>query len=120
ISLDLDQIAYRLPSGHRLGVSLSNSYWPLIWPSPEKTTLNLLKGSLDLPLRPSGDADEWTFEEPEAETPWQVETIREGSNSRKTTTDWTTGEVTLEIVDDFGKVKDSEHGLVNGSIAREW
>jgi hypothetical protein len=26
----------------------------------------------------------------------------------------------LEIVDDFGKVKDSDHGLINGSVAREW
>jgi len=75
---------------------------------------------LNLPLRPSGEQDEWAFEPPEAETPWQIETLREGSNSRKTVTDWTTGVVTLEIVDDFGKVKDSDHGLINGSIAREW
>ena len=31
-----------------------------------------------------------------------------------------TGVVTLEIVDDFGKGKDMDHGLVHGSIAREW
>jgi hypothetical protein len=84
------------------------------------STLTLTQGSLSLPLRPSDDTDEWTFEAPEAATPWQVETIREGSNSRKTITDWTTGIVTLEIVDDFGKVKDGDHGLINGSVAREW
>ena len=120
ITLDLDHIAYRLPAGHRLGVAISSAYWPLIWPSPEEATLTLLQGSISVPMRPSGDADEWTFEQPEAEAPWQVETIREGFNSRKTVTDWTTGVVTLEIVDDFGKVKDSDHGLINGSVAREW
>ncbi|TIQ76327.1 MAG: peptidase S15, partial [Mesorhizobium sp.] len=29
------------------------------------------------------------------------------------------GIVTLSIVDDFGEVRDLEHGLANGSIARE-
>ncbi len=120
VTLDLDHIAYRLPAGHRLGVAISTAYWPLIWPSPEDTTLTLHAGSISVPMRPSEDIDEWTFEPPEAEEPWQVETLREGSNSRKTITDWTTGNVTLEIVDDFGKVKDSDHGLINGSIACEW
>jgi putative CocE/NonD family hydrolase len=120
VTLKLDQTAYRVPAGHRIGLAISSAYWPLIWPSPEPTTLHISSGTLDLPLRPSGDADEWTFEPPEAETPWQVETLRESSNSRKTTTDWTTGTVTLEIIDDFGKLRDSDHGLINGSIAREW
>jgi putative CocE/NonD family hydrolase len=120
VTLDLDHIAYRLPKGHRLGIAISTAYWPLIWPSPVASTLTLTQGSLSLPLRPSDDTDEWTFEAPEADTPWQVEPIREGSNSRKTITDWTTGIVTLEIVDDFGKVKDGDHGLINGSVAREW
>ena len=31
-----------------------------------------------------------------------------------------TGVITLEIIDDFGSVRDSDHGLVNGSAAREW
>ncbi|WP_293441690.1 CocE/NonD family hydrolase [Planktotalea sp.] len=120
VTLDLDHIAYRLPKGHRLGVAVSTAYWPLIWPSPEASKLTLTEGSLSFPLRASGDTDEWTFETPEGDEPWQVETIREGSNSRKTVTDWATGVVTLEILDDFGKVKDSDHGLINGSIAREW
>ena len=30
-----------------------------------------------------------------------------------------TGNVSLVIEDDFGKVKDADHGLINGSVARE-
>ena len=120
ITVTLDHCAYRLPEGHRLGIAVSTAYWPLIWPSPEAATLTLTQGALMLPLRPSGDSDEWTFETPEADEPWQIDTLREGSNSRKTVTDWTTGIVTLEIVDDFGKTKDRDHGLIHGSIAREW
>ena len=35
VSLQLDDIAYRLPKGHRLRLSISNAYWPMVWPSPE-------------------------------------------------------------------------------------
>jgi hypothetical protein len=38
---------------------------------------------------------------------------------RRSETDLATGEVTLVIEDDFGKVKDTNHGLINGSTARE-
>ena len=52
VSLDLDQIAYRIPDGHRLRVAISSSYWPTLWPSPERTTLNIESGSIELPIRP--------------------------------------------------------------------
>lgn len=120
VALSLDHIAYRLPAGHRLGLAISSAYWPLIWPSPQATELQITSGQLTLPLRPSGDADEWHFAPPEAEEPWQTEELRAASNSRTTVTDWVTGEVTLEILDDFGKRRDLEHGLISGSAAREW
>ncbi|AXX96786.1 hypothetical protein BAR1_01860 [Profundibacter amoris] len=30
ITMRLDQIAYEFPAGHRLRLSISNAYWPLI------------------------------------------------------------------------------------------
>jgi predicted acyl esterase len=33
----LDQIAYRIPAGHRLRIAVSTSYWPFIWPVAERT-----------------------------------------------------------------------------------
>ena len=120
ITLDLDHIAYRVPAGHRINIAVSSAYWPLIWPSPTPVSLTLLAGSLGLPTRLSGDADERQFGQAEADAPWQIETIRPASNSRTVTTDMKTGVITLEIIDDFGSVCDSDHGLVNGSAAREW
>ena len=52
--------------------------------------------------------------------PWQTEVIRPASNSRKAIKDMKTGITTIEVVDDFGSVRDCHHGLVSGSIAREW
>lgn len=120
VGVVLDQCAYRVPEGHQIRVAVSSTYWPLLWPSPNAVSLMLNAGVLTLPIRPSGDTDERNFPEPEAELPWQIEQIRPAANSRKISTNLNSGIVTLEIIDDFGCVKDSDHGLVNGSVAREW
>lgn len=119
VALDLDHIAYRVPKGHVLRVAISTAYWPLIWPSPDTATLSLNAGTLTLPVRATATADEWVFPQPDADVPWQTHSIREASNSRRVETDMTTGETHLIIEDDFGKVQDADHGLINGSIARE-
>lgn len=41
VELALHHIAYQLPAGHQLRLSVSDAYWPLIWPSPFKDTLSL-------------------------------------------------------------------------------
>ncbi len=119
IELKMDHIAYRIPRGHRLRVAVSTAYWPLIWPSPETAAISLMRGALDVPVRDTTAADEWAFPPPDADTPWQTEEVRPASHSRRQETDLTTGTVHLVIEDDFGKVKDSDHGLINGSVARE-
>lgn len=116
----LDQIAYRLPAGHRLRVAVSTSYWPYIWPSPEQAVVTIYTGSIAVPVRtPSGDKDEWTFEEPAGAPHWRTETLRDGSYSRATTTDADTGMVTTLITCDSGEVRDLEHGLISGSRVEE-
>jgi putative CocE/NonD family hydrolase len=119
ITLKLDDIAYRLAPGNRLRVAISSTYWPLVWPSPEPVTLTLHEGAIELPVRAPHIHDNVSFPEPEAATPWQTETLRKNSNSRKVARNPATGSLTLNIVDDFGEVRDSDHGLVNGSVARE-
>lgn len=119
IDLTLDHIAYRVPRGHRLRVAISTAYWPLLWPSPETTALTLARGALDLPLRETADADEWQFPPPDADAPWQTEELRPEAHLRRQETDLTTGEVHLVIEDDFGKLRDANHSLISGSIARE-
>jgi len=120
ITFDLDQIAYQVPAGHRLRVSISNACWPLIWPAPSKTNLTLTAGRIDIPLLHEAGKDAVRFEPAESAAPWQTKTLREGSNLRETSTDSETGLTTLHIVDDFGDVEDLDHGLITGTIAREW
>lgn len=120
VALQLDHIAYRLPRGHRLRVAISSAYWPLIWPGPAPVCLTVLSGTLDLPQRPRAEGDEWVFPPPEADAPWQIETLRPGRNSRVQESDMNTGVLTLRIEDDFGKRRDMQHGLISGGCAREW
>ena len=120
ITLTLDQIAYMIPAGHRLRVSISNAYWPLIWPAPTPTKLDLTAGKIYVPLQDNSGQDATPFAPPESAAPWQANTLRNGSNLRESTTDPKTGITTLHIVDDFGDIEDLDHGLITGTIAREW
>ena len=119
IEVPLDHIAYRVPAGHRLRVAVSNAYWPLIWPMPEAGTLTVSGGSVDLPHVDLPLGDQRVFPDPDAEEPWAIEEIHKGENSRRVITDMKTGEISLEIVDDFGVRRDLVHGLISGSVARE-
>ncbi|MDF1729198.1 MAG: CocE/NonD family hydrolase [Sulfitobacter sp.] len=114
-----DHVGYRVPAGHRLRIAISDAYWPLIWPSPEKTALSLEEGRIALPQRPTRGGDEVSFAPPEAADPWEVEELRPAAHLRRQEVDKTTGLVTLIIEDDFGLNRDSDHGLVSGGVARE-
>ncbi|MBO5995141.1 MAG: CocE/NonD family hydrolase [Firmicutes bacterium] len=50
--VELDVCGHNFPKGHRIRLSLANSYWPMIWPSPELATLklDLSTARLNLPL----------------------------------------------------------------------
>jgi len=118
VRVQLDHIAYRVPKSHRLRLAVSNAYWPLLWPSPQAGTLAVTAGSLGLPLH-DGSGPERAFPLPDADTPWATETLRPSAHVRRTETDHVTGTVTLVIEDDFGELRDLDHGLINGSVARE-
>ena len=57
--IELDDIAHHFPAGHRIAVSISTTYWPIAWPSPELATLTVALGQshLTLPIRPPRPQD---------------------------------------------------------------
>jgi len=120
VALDLDHIAYCVPAGHCLRVAVSSSYWPLLWPAPEAAQLALSAGYIDLPVHPDPDGRGWEFPPAEAAPPLQVEVLRADHHEREASTDLNSGTVSLRILDDFGKRRDLGHGLISGSVAREW
>jgi hypothetical protein len=51
--------AHRFKKGNRIRVAISESLWPMIWPSPKPVELKIITGvsSLTLPVRPQGLAE---------------------------------------------------------------
>lgn len=79
VRLQLNDIAYAFPAGHRIRLALSTSYWPIVWPSPAPTTVTVFTGAslLTVPERPSRAEDTTlpAFGEPEGATPPSMTTL---------------------------------------------
>ena len=80
VRIQLNDAGSVFPAGHRLRLALSTAYWPMIWPSPEKATLLILGGTLDLPVRPPQAADALLspLPGPESAPPEEPTIIRRG------------------------------------------
>ena len=57
VRIQLNDAGSVFPAGHRVRLALSTAYWPMIWPCPEKATLLISGGEIDLPVRPPAAAD---------------------------------------------------------------
>jgi len=79
VRLQLNDVAYSFPAGHRVRLALSTSYWPIVWPSPAPTTVTVFTGAslLTLPERPTrvGDIALPAFGEPEGAVPPSMTTL---------------------------------------------
>jgi hypothetical protein len=75
VSFPLDFAGHRFPVGHSLRLSLSPTYWPFAWPSPQPVTLEVAIGErtfVTLPEREPGGDDDGpvpTFAAPERAAP---------------------------------------------------
>jgi hypothetical protein len=58
VKLQLNDAGHRFAAGHRIRIALSSAYWPMVWPSPERTVLTLIAGSssVELPLRKAAES----------------------------------------------------------------
>ena len=119
IAFDLDQIAYRIPAGHRLRVAVSTNYWPMLWPSPETSSIMIEAGSISLPARSLAKSDEVSFEPAEAATGWRTKERRTASYKHEHEIDIKTGVVSISIFDDAGENEDLDHGLISGGWMKE-
>jgi putative CocE/NonD family hydrolase len=122
MKIALDDIAWRIPESHRLRVSISTSYWPLMWPAPESVTLTVHAGSsrVHVPVRRAieGEAAP-VFPPPEAAPEAIRKELEKPESSRKVWTDEATGETVIEERDDNGRYEIAPHGLIVRSAAEK-
>lgn len=113
VSIQLNVTGYAVPSGHRLRVAISPTYWPMAWPSPEPVTLTVFAGResfLELPLRTprADDAELSPFGPPETAPPLEIDVVRPSSSARSTIV---TGVVEQTVSADDGSWRQVVTGL---------
>lgn len=122
VELELNHIGQRIPAGHRLRLSLSTSYWPLAWPSPEPVSLQVhFEGSvLELPVRPPSAGSEHTkFGDPQIARPFPKRLIKPERHEWNVHRNLATDASELEVIDDRGTHLHENTGLVVGTRAEE-
>jgi len=78
VRVKLNDAGVVFPAGHRIRLALSTTYWPTIWPTPEKATVTIFGGTLDLPVRPTRADSLPSLPGPETATPERPTVIRPG------------------------------------------
>jgi uncharacterized protein len=120
VAFRLNALGHAFQAGHRIRVSLSPTYWPFMWPSPEPVTLTVRAGassSIAFPVRPPRAEDDALppFEEPEVAQPLEIEHLSGGGPAGpKLMIDRATGKATLSIV-----THDSSDRLVEADLVVE-
>jgi len=125
VRVKCNDVAQSFPAGHRIRLSISTSYWPLAWPSPEPFRLRIITGQsrLVLPVRPPRDAEDARigFEPPEvgpASTPIRQQTPQ--AHNWRVIRDLAEDRSTLEVVNDSGTVLLRKIDLEMQRKALEW
>jgi len=102
--VSVNPVAYKLPAGHRLRVSISSAYWPLVWPSSDQATLTLEASQSS--IRVACRDELFTEIQPpyyDQAVSYNGKSIRNSDSQRMVHHDYKTGVVTLETHDDFGR-----------------
>ena len=123
LTLPLNLVGYAFLPGHRIRLALSNTYWPMAWPSPQHTTLTIHAGktSLSLPLNDSPQVTERgdPFEVAECSPPLATTEYGNDVNKRTISQDAGSGAVTIFHDEDSGPVLLDDIGLTMRRTLRE-
>ena len=125
VRVPLNGMAHSFPAGHRIRLSVSSSYWPLAWPSPEPVMLTVNTGTstLTLPHRPQRPGDDErlrAFGPPEAAPEAPATHLEPGRHHWKVERDLATGVSTLEIENDQGTILLDDVGTTVRRATTEW
>ncbi|WP_039017236.1 CocE/NonD family hydrolase [Halocynthiibacter namhaensis] len=115
--IELNELSHRLRPGHRLRLGLSTSYWPILWPAAQATTVTLVteNSSLSLPVRRATDTGDTAHPGAADSFPTLQSEVLRDTASRVEQSQEDDGTIVLETFDDYGKSRDPGHGLESGS-----
>ncbi|CAJ0544430.1 Ff.00g036120.m01.CDS01 [Fusarium sp. VM40] len=113
VTLKLNHFGQRIGTGSRLRLALSSTYFPLVWPSPEITTLTIdcAHSSLDLPERSDNPQDSHLKPfRPAVNGSLAQKELRPAKHRNFVTQDWDTNETALCVDWDDGMWEVDETG----------
>ncbi|WP_405401304.1 CocE/NonD family hydrolase [Streptomyces sp. NBC_01104] len=124
VRIPLNGVAQAFPAGHRIRLSLSTSYWPLVWPAPAPALLSIHESgsSLTLPVRPTDTPETLPsapFGEPEGCAPPDVTRLTEPEQAWTVSRNLVNYHSSLDIVKDRGLQRFEENGIEVGLRACE-
>lgn len=112
IRLDLDACGYRFGEGHRIRLSLSTAYWPMILPPPSDPGVAIDIASLGLAMPMLGNHDEFEMKQPDNPNPLPTYVEHAPSETRRAVTrDLAAGRTQYSVVEDTGLFEHPGTGL---------
>lgn len=119
----LKHVAQHFRVGHRIRLAISTSYFPVVWPAPEPVCLRVDVGATRLILPRRGTQETSAAPRdlglPQNAPPLRVETLAEERGGWEIREDLGSGQTELSILDDAGRVRIVQSGLVTGACGQE-
>ncbi len=116
VKVVLDHCGYRFLPGHKIRLSVSNTYWPMILPSPYPVALDLQLGEgthLLLPCR--AEDSHYVMNEPVNPNPLPEYVVHQpGESKRWVEQNPETGMTHYRLIDDTGETEIDGHKLIVG------
>lgn len=120
IRMVLDACGYQFGKGHKIRLSLSTSYWPLLVPPPTDPGITFDMGSLTLGLPALGEHRRIEVKQPDNPDPLPRYTSRSPSaTQRGVYTDLTRNRTEYRILEDTGLNEHPQTGLATRECRRE-
>jgi uncharacterized protein len=121
VDVRLKHVAQTFRVGHRIRLSISNSYFPIIWPAPEPFELTILPAQTRffLPIRTAELEDIPDFLPPRAAEPLDVDYVVPAKASWKVVQDRGSGRVTAKISDHEGGAHIQNHDFFHSAECSE-
>jgi putative CocE/NonD family hydrolase len=113
IALVMKPVGQIIPKGHRLRLAISSSYWPMVWPSPELTTITVDPNGAQLSLPIVDDESALaavSFERPVMAQPGPVTVKTQARQLRHIETDLSIERTRLIALSDDGRYVFDETG----------
>lgn len=108
VNVQLNGMAQSFPPGHRLRVSVSTSYWPVVWPppAPVRMTVHPETSELLLPVRPRPENETSpVFGEPEGAEPLRTTQLVRGEQDWRVSRNLVDLTGRMDVVKDLGTVR---------------